>query len=99
MWLWSHRTPSQWRINRVSDRQFVGRNNNFAGVANNWIKCLTPALVADDTLTVFTSCLSVVPVAVIQGWFVVGHNASPGPLPVRPQDQPDKILVGARLTS
>jgi hypothetical protein len=65
--------------NRVSDRQFVGRNNNFAGVANNWISCLTPALVEDDTLTVFTSCLGVGPVAVIQGCFVVGHHSSPGP--------------------
>jgi hypothetical protein len=53
--------------NRVSDRQFVGRDNNFVGVINNWIKCLTPALVADDTLTVFTSSLGVVPVTVIHG--------------------------------
>jgi hypothetical protein len=53
--------------NGVSDRQFVGRDNNFAGVGNNWIKCPTPALVVDDTLTVFTSCLGVVPVTVIQG--------------------------------
>jgi hypothetical protein len=30
--------------------------------------------VADDTLTVFTSCLGVVPVAVIQGCFVVRHS-------------------------
>jgi len=60
--------------NRVSDRQFVSRDNNFAGVTNNWIKCLTPALVADDPLTVFTSCLDVVPVAVIQGCFVVRHS-------------------------
>ena len=60
--------------NRVSDRQFVRRDNNFAGVTNNWINCLTPPLVADDTLTVFTSCLGVVPVAVIQGCFVVRHS-------------------------
>src|ERR1700676_826396 len=33
--------------NRVSDRQFIGRNHNFVGVADNWITCLTPALVAD----------------------------------------------------
>jgi len=26
--------------NRVSDRQFVGRNDNFVSVTNNWIKCL-----------------------------------------------------------
>jgi hypothetical protein len=60
--------------NRVSDRQFIGRNHNFVGVADNWIKCLTPALVVDDTVTVFTSCLGVVPVAVIQGCFVVRHS-------------------------
>ena len=39
--------------NRVSDRQFVCRNNNFAGLGNDWIKCPTPALLADNTLTVF----------------------------------------------
>jgi hypothetical protein len=60
--------------NGVSDRQFIGRNHNFVGVADNWIKCLTPALVVDDTVTVFTSCLGVVPVAVIQGCFVVRHS-------------------------
>jgi hypothetical protein len=60
--------------NRVSDRQFVGRDNNCVGVTNNWIKCLTPELVADDTLTVFTSWLGVVPVAVIQDCFVVRHS-------------------------
>ena len=53
--------------NRVSDCQFIGRNHNFVGVADNWIKRLTPALVVDDTVTVFTSCLGVVPVAVIHG--------------------------------
>ena len=58
-----------WRVvdNRVSDRQFVGGDNNFVGVTNNWIKCLIPALVAGDTLTVFTSCLDVVRLAVIHG--------------------------------
>jgi hypothetical protein len=30
--------------------------------------------VVDDTVTVFTSCLGVVPVAVIQGCFVVRHS-------------------------
>ena len=53
--------------NRVSDCQFIGRNHNFVGVADNWIKPLTPALVVYDTVTVFTSCLGVVPVAVIHG--------------------------------
>jgi hypothetical protein len=60
--------------NRVSDRQFLGRNHNFVGVADNWIKCLTPALVVDDAVTVFTSHLGVVPVAVIQGCFVVRNS-------------------------
>jgi hypothetical protein len=60
--------------NRVSDRQFIGRNHNFVGVADNWIKCLTPALVVEDTVTVCTNCLGVVPVAVIQGCFFVRHS-------------------------
>jgi hypothetical protein len=53
--------------NGVSDCQFTGRNHNFVGVADNWIKRLTPALMVDDTVTVFTSCLGVVPVAAIRG--------------------------------
>jgi hypothetical protein len=60
--------------NHVPDRQFLGRNHNFVGVADNWIKCLTPALVVDDAVTVFTSCLDVVPVAAIRGCFVVRHS-------------------------
>jgi hypothetical protein len=60
--------------NRVSDRQFIGRNHNFVGVANDRITCLTPALMVDDTVAVFTNCLGVVPVAVIQGCFVVRHS-------------------------
>src|SRR5260370_3309443 len=59
--------------NHVPDRQFLGRNHNFVGVADNWIKCLTPALVVDDAVTVFTSCLDVVPVAAIRSCFVVRH--------------------------
>lgn len=47
--------------NRISDRQFIGRNHKFVGVADDWIKCLTPALVVDDTVKAFTSCLGVVP--------------------------------------
>ena len=53
--------------NRVSDCQFIGRNHNFVGVADNWIEPLTPTLMVYDTVTVFTSCLGVVPVAVIHG--------------------------------
>src|SRR5437660_264202 len=32
---WSHRTSQRVEDNRVSDRQFVGRSDNFAGVAND----------------------------------------------------------------
>ena len=53
--------------NGVSDCPFIGRNHNFVGVPDNWIKRLTPALMVDDTVTVFTSCLGVVPVAAIRG--------------------------------
>src|SRR4029077_4310804 len=53
--------------NRVSDCQFIFRNHNLVGVADNWIKRLTPALMVDNTVTVFTSRLGVVPVAVIHG--------------------------------
>jgi hypothetical protein len=60
--------------NRVSDRQLIRRNYNFVGVADSRIKCLTPAFVMDHTVTVFTSCLRVVPVAVMQGYFVARHS-------------------------
>jgi hypothetical protein len=95
--------------NRVSDRQFIGGNHNFVGVADNWIKCLTPALVVDDTVTVFTSCLGVVPVALIQGCFVVRHSRiswvwkhrRSRSFLVHSQDQPVRTtdLFGARPTS
>jgi len=87
--------------NRVSDRQFVGRDNYFAGVTNNWINCLTPALVADDTLTVFTSCLGV-PVAVIQGCFVVRHSViswAPACLSARKINRTGHLLELGRLLS
>jgi hypothetical protein len=42
---------------RVSDRQCVRRNNNFASVAGNRIKCRTPALVANDALAVLTKLI------------------------------------------
>ena len=73
MWQWSHRTPSEWRI-IASPIANSSAETTILPVTNNWINCLTPALVADDTLTVFTSCLGVVPVAVIQGCFVVRHS-------------------------
>jgi hypothetical protein len=40
--------------NRVSDRQLIRRNYNVVGIADNRIKCLTPAFVVDHTVTVFT---------------------------------------------
>ena len=98
-WRWSPPNTQRVEDDRVSDGQCAGRNDDFASVADNRIKCGTPALVANDAITVFTSCLGVVPVAVIQGYFVVRHTLISWALPVHPQDQPDKTLVEARPTS
>lgn len=66
-WRWSPLNTQRVEDDRVSDRQCAGRNNDFASVADNRIKCRTPALVANGAITVCTSCLGLVLVAVIRG--------------------------------
>lgn len=62
--------------NGVSDCELVRIGNDLTGVVDNGIDRQTPGLVVEDSLTVLTGRLRVVPVAVIRDGFVVEHEFS-----------------------
>src|SRR5438270_1901519 len=59
---------------RVFPRHFLGIDNDFVGVVDRRIHRQAPALMSEDTVTLLTSRLCVVSVAVIRDWVILGHG-------------------------
>jgi hypothetical protein len=64
---------------RVFHRHFLGIDSDFVGVVDSRIHRQTPGLMSEDTLTLLTSRLRMVSVAVIRDWIVVEHGFSSQP--------------------